>query len=405
MKPGESSRALLTLSVVGGLVWASFAPFMLLFGVYLRSQGLSYASIGLLMTITSLFSSLLQPVFGAVADKYRNRKTIVSISLLIRSLAYLILLLSADVISMSVWYVVAGLFLAGFMPLAQSMVADLSESDRLGISMGRYRLFGSMGWAVACILTGLLARVRLWNIFPVALAFSTLSFLISLFLPRVEGGRSSYENIQERGGSSVKLAACFIASILISGMSIGATSSFLTLSLSQLGSDPLFIGVVIAVGALLEVPAMYLGGWLSDRIGGLPVLVLGEVGLGMVYWLYGTVKNIYSYLLIQSIRGILYALFTVSGMSISSSLGGSRRGGLYAGFYNLSLQLGTASGPYFGGLVSDYQGLWAMFVLSSALSMVSAMLLAPWIIGPLKKRSRTVSPTRINLNEALEKRV
>ncbi|MBO3753358.1 MAG: MFS transporter [Candidatus Brockarchaeota archaeon] len=389
LKPGESSRALLTLSVVGGLVWASFAPFTLLFGVYLRSQGLSYASIGLLMTITSLFSSLLQPVFGAVADKYRNRKTIVSISLLIRSLAYLILLLSADVISMSVWYVVAGLFLAGFMPLAQSMVADLSEDNRLGISMGRYRLFGSMGWAAACILTGLLARVRLWNIFPVALAFSTLSFLVSLFLPRVEGRRKSrYENIQERGGSSVKLAACFTASILISGMGIGATSSFLTISLSQLGSDPLFIGVVIAVGALLEVPAMYLGGWLSDRVGGLPVLVLGEVGLAMVYWLYGTVKNIYSYLLIQSIRGILYALFTVSGMSISSSLGGSRRGGLYAGFYNLSLQLGTASGPYFGGLVSDYQGLWAMFALSSALSMVSAMLLAPWIIGPLKKGVR-----------------
>ncbi len=400
LKPGESSLALLTLSVVGGLVWASFAPFMLLFGVYLRSQGLSYAFIGLLMTITSLFSSLLQPVFGAVADKYRNRKTIVSVSLLIRSLAYLILLLSADVISMSVWYVVAGLFLAGFMPLAQSMVADLSEDNRLGISMGRYRLFGSMGWAAACILTGLLARVRLWNIFPVALAFSTLSFLVSLFLPRVEGRRKSrYENIQERGGSSVKLAACFTASILISGMGIGATSSFLTISLSQLGSDPLFIGVVIAVGALFEVPAMYLGGWLSDRVGGLPVLVLGEVGLAMVYWLYGTVKNIYSYLLIQSIRGILYALFTVSGMSISSSLGGSRRGGLYAGFYNLSLQLGTASGPYFGGLVSDYQGLWAMFALSSALSMVSAMLLAPWIIGPLKKGVRQ---SVVNQNKSLK---
>ena len=272
------------------------------------------------------------------------------------------------------------------MPLAQSIVADLSENSRLGVSMGRYRLFGSVGWAAACILTGLLARDRLWNIFPVALVFSTLSFLVSLFLPRVEsGGRSRYENIQERRGSSIKLAACFTASILISGIGIGATSSFLTISLSQLGSDPLFIGVVITVGALLEVPAMYLGGWLSDRIGGIPVLVLGEVGLSMVYWLYGTVKTLYSYLLIQSVRGILYALFTVSGMSISSSLGGSRRRGLYAGFYNLSLQLGTASGPYFGGMVSDYQGLWAMFALSSALSAVSAMLLTPWIMGNREK--------------------
>ncbi len=389
MKPVESGRALLTISVTGGLVWASFAPFTLLFGVYLRSQGLSYTSIGLLMTITSLLSSLLQPVFGAITDRYRNRKVIVSTSLLVRSLAYLFLLLSADVISMSIWYVVAGLFLAGFMPLAQSMVADLSENSRLGVSMGRYRLFGSIGWAAACILTGLLARDRLWNIFPVALVFSTLSFLVSLLLPRVESDRRSrQENIQERRDSSVKLAACFTASILISGIGMGATSSFLTISLSQLGSDPLFIGVVIAVGALLEVPAMYLGGRLSDRIGGIPVLVLGEIGLGMVYWLYGTVRNLYSYLLIQSVRGILYALFTVSGMSISSSLGGSRRRGLYAGFYNLSLQLGTASGPYFGGMVSDYQGLWAMFALSSALSVVSAMLLTPWIMGDREKEVR-----------------
>jgi len=386
MKPVESGRAALTISIMGGLVWASFAPFTLLFGVYLRSKGLSYSSIGLLMTITSLLSSFLQPVFGAAADKYRKRKAIVSMSLLARSLAYLILMLSTDVMSMPVWYVVAGLFLAGFMPLAQSMIADLSEDDRLGVSMGRYRLFGSTGWAAACVLTGLLARGNLWNIFPIALAFSTLSFLISLFLPGVESlKRSRYEDKQSRGGASVKLTAFFTASILLSGIGIGATSSFLTISLSQLGSDPLFMGVVIAIGALLEVPAMYLGGRLSDRIGGLPVLFLGEVGLGLVYWLYGTVTNLYSYLLIQGIRGILYALFTVSGMAISSGLGGSRRRGLYAGFYNLSLQLGTASGPYLGGLVSDYRGLWTMFALSSALSGVSAMLLAPWIPAGLKK--------------------
>lgn len=386
MKPG-SNRTLLTISVTGGLVWASFAPLSILFGVYLRSLGLSYASIGLLMSVSSLLSPFLQPLFGAVADKYRNRKVIVSISLFFRSLAYLLLMLSTDVLGMSICYVAAGLFLAGFMPLAQSMVADLSEDNRLGVHMGRYRLFGSIGWAAACILTGLLARDNLWNIFPLALAFSTISFLVSLFLPSVEGTDGSHHGITQRRVSSLKLAACFTASILISGVGMGATSSFLTISLSQLGSDPFFMSLVIAIGALLEVPAMYLGGWLSDRIGGLPVLVFGEVGLGMVYWLYGTVENLYSYLLIQSVRGILYALYTVSGMSISSSLGGSGRRGLYAGFYNLSFQLGTASGPYLGGLVSDYRGLWTMFALSSALSLFSTVLLMPWMTFFFKRKN------------------
>ncbi|MEM2946303.1 MAG: MFS transporter, partial [Thermoproteota archaeon] len=113
MKPG-SNRALLTISITGGLVWASFAPLSLLFGVYLRSLGLSYASIGLLMSVSSLLSPFLQPLFGAVADRYRNRKVIVSISLFSRSLAYLLLMLSTDVFGMSICYVAAGLFLAGF---------------------------------------------------------------------------------------------------------------------------------------------------------------------------------------------------------------------------------------------------------------------------------------------------
>jgi len=110
----------------------------------------------------------------------------------------------------------------------------------------------------------------------------------------------------------------------------------------------------------------------------------------MVYWLYGVVTNLYSYLLVQGVRGILYALFAVSGMAISSGLGRQKEGAL-RWFLNLPLQLGNASGPYLDGLVSDYRGLWAMFVLSSALSGVSAMLLTPWIPGSLKKDRATGS--------------
>jgi PPP family 3-phenylpropionic acid transporter len=338
------------------------------------------------MTVTSIFSSFLQLVFGATADKYRNRKAIISLALLARSVACLLLMVSKDVVSMALWYIVASLFLSGFMPLAQSIVADLSEKGKLGVSMGRYRLFGSIGWAVSCILTGFLARENLWSIFPITLAFSTSSFLISLALPEVERFKESSESMQSTVNAYIALAACFAISIFLSGVSMGATSSFLTISLNQLGSDPFFIGVIIALGAFLEVPAMYLGGRLSDLIGSIPVLVIGEAGLGVIYWLYGNIRNIFNYLLIQGARGVLYALFTVSGMSISSRLGGSKKGGFYAGLYNLSLYLGMASGPYIGGLVSDYQGLWAMFALSSVLAGISAILLFPWMLSKSKEK-------------------
>jgi MFS family permease len=247
--------------------------------------------------------------------------------------------------------------------------------------MGKYRLSGSLGWAFSCIATGLLVGGNIWSIFPITLSLSSLSLLASLAIPEVEEERKACNKSTEyRMRVSLKIIVPFILSIFLSSIGMSAASSFLNILLFQLGSDPFFIGTTIAIGALLEVPAMYWGGRFSDKIGDIPVLILGEAGLGMVYWLYGTVKNFYTYLIIQGIRGILYALFTVSGMSLSSSIGRGGRGGLYAGLYNLSLQFGMSSGPFFGGLASDTFGITAMFLMASAFSELSAVLLVPLVV-------------------------
>ena len=392
MESGKTGYALLVISIVGGFVWASFAPFSLFLGVYLVSQGLSYASIGLLMTATSILSSFLQLVFGSLADKYQNTRLIISLTLLARSVACLILVFSRDLVSTLLWYVVSGIFLSGFLPIAQSMVAKLSEDERLGFSMGKYRLSGSLGWAFSCILTGLFAQYGMWSIFPVTLVLSFSSFLASLAIPGVKGIAGSRREIGRLETSKpAKLVVFFILSVFLSSLSMSAASSFLNIFLFQLGNDPFFIGIIIAIGAFLEVPAMYLGGILSDKTSETLVLMTGEIGLGIIYWLYGTVKNIYTYIIIQGIRGVLYAFFMVSGMSLSSSMGDVEKKGFYAGLYNLSLQFGMALGPFIGGLVSDAFGLLAMFLTVSIISELSSTLLIPLAFSVKKKNGLKVS--------------
>jgi MFS family permease len=392
LESGKTGYALLVISIVGGFVWASFAPFSLFLGVYLVSQGLSYASIGLLMTATSILSSFLQLVFGSLADKYQNTRLIISLTLLARSVACLILVFSRDLVSTLLWYVVSGIFLSGFLPIAQSMVAKLSEDERLGFSMGKYRLSGSLGWAFSCILTGLFAQYGMWSIFPVTLVLSFSSFLASLAIPGVKGIAGSRREIGRLETSKpAKLVVFFILSVFLSSLSMSAASSFLNIFLFQLGNDPFFIGIIIAIGAFLEVPAMYLGGILSDKTSETLVLMTGEIGLGIIYWLYGTVKNIYTYIIIQGIRGVLYAFFMVSGMSLSSSMGDVEKKGFYAGLYNLLLQFGMALGPFIGGLVSDAFGLLAMFLTVSIISELSSTLLIPLAFSVKKKNGLKVS--------------
>lgn len=379
---------MLALSILAGLVWASMAPLYLFFGVYLRSLGLTYGAIGLITTTGAVLSSFPQIVFGAIADRINSRKRIISFAMLIRTASSLMSLLSKDLLGLSVGYVAMSFSLSGFMPIAQSMVADISGGERLGRSMGRYRLFGSAGWAISCVLTGCLARWSLTNIFPITFAASAMAFMVSLMLPDVsrrgEGGSPS-TGAREGRKMTPFLTVAFLLSIMLSCLSMGAATSFLTISLAQLGIEPFFLGIVIATGGLFEVPSMYVSGLLCDRIGSFAVLSIGEVGLAAVYWLYGTVTNITTYVLVQGLRGILYAVFTVSGMAASSGLGGRRRGSLYAGLYNLSYYLGSVPGPYMGGLISDYMGLSAMFTLSSAISIASAALLIPFGLVPANR--------------------
>jgi MFS family permease len=383
------NRSSFLIAPLGGLVWASMAPFYLFFGIYLRSLGLTYGTIGSIMTIGSILSSFPQIFIGAIADRSRHRKLIISFAMLARTAFSLMLLLSRDILSLSIGYIGMSFSLSGFMPLAQSIVADLSEKERLGRSLGRYRLFGSGGWAISCVLTGGLAEHDLRAIFPITFALSILGLLFSIALPEGKGKGERAISMAPKGGTkpSFAIMATFMLSVFLACVGMGAATSFLTISLSQLGMGAFFLGIVMATGAMCEVPAMYISGLLCDRIGSFTVLAMGEAGLASIYWLYGTVKDLYTYILVQGIRGILYSVFTISGMAASSGIGGRRRGSFFAGLYNTSYYLGTAPGPYLGGLISDYAGLSAMFYFASATSISSAILVIPVILGMKWKRS------------------
>jgi len=377
------------LALIGALFWGSMAPSYVFVAIYLKSSGLDYATIGLVSTASVLASSIPQIAFGHLIDKYGKHGMLIALSLFFRAFCLTMVALATDAWSVAFWFVAAGLPMSLFMPSMQSIVARISVPDTMGISMGLYRLGGSAGWAVMCLVSGLVASAfsdfRL--AFGLGALLSVLDFLLSVPLanqpdhpkplPVFEQGKPSRRTEQ---GSP------FYASVFLGSLGLGATSSFVTVLLAELGGGPLIIGAVLAVGAMAEIPAMYLGGKMSDKYGALWVLSAGMAGLAVSYALYGVLNALFAYLFAQALRGLFYGLFTVSGMAMSSSLGGAEKGGLYAGFYNLISTLGSSSGPYIGGLISDQLGLRTMYWFSSAVSLLGSGLSAA---GSLVSRRRS----------------
>jgi MFS family permease len=367
------------LALLGALFWGSMAPSYVFVAIYLKSSGLDYATIGLVSAASVLASSLPQIIFGHLIDRYGKHGLLITLSLFFRAFCLIMLTLATDAWSVASWFVVAGLPMSLFMPSMQSVVARISGPSTMGISMGLYRLGGSAGWAVMCLVSGLVAST--FSDFRIAFGLgallSVLNFLLSLPLANQPGRPKPLPVAQQSEPTRrTKQGSLFYASVFLGNLGLGATSSFVTVLLAELGGGPLMIGTVLAVGATAEIPAMYFGGKMSDRYGALLVLSAGMAGLAISYALYGVVNALFAYLFVQALRGLFYGLFTVSGMATSSSLGGAERGGLYAGFYNLISTLGSSSGPYIGGLVSDQLGLRTMYWFSSAISMLGSGLSA-----------------------------
>jgi len=365
------------LALLGALFWGSMAPSYLFVAVYLKASGLDYSAIGLVTTASVLASSLPQIIFGHLIDRYGRHGLLIPLSLFFRAFCLVMLAFATDAWSVALWFVVAGLPMSLFMPSMQSAVARISVPNTMGTSMGLYRLGGSAGWAVMCLVSGLVASLssdfRL--AFGLGALLSVFAFLLSLPFASQLGDSKEPPSV-EPGGPTRKTdqSELFYTSVFLGSLGIGATSSFVTVLLAELGGGPFMIGAVLAAGATAEVPAMYLGGKMSDKYGALLVLSAGMAGLAVSYVFYGVVNVLVAYLFVQALRGLFYGLFTVSGMAMSSSLGGAEKGGLHAGFYNLVSTLGSSSGPYIGGLMSDQLGLRTMYWFSSAVSLLGSGL-------------------------------
>ena len=352
------------------------APSAMFVSVQLRSSGLAYSDIGLVSTASVLLSSLPQLLFGHMIDKYGRRAALIKASILIRSFFLSMVALSSDPWSLAFWYVAASLPLSLFLPSIQSFVARRSSPESLGTNMALYRLGGSAGWAVVCLVAGLVASSSSFTVaFALGALLSVVAFIASLGLTDRGPPEDSTPPVEPMRSSATLLSGlAFYGSTFLGSLGIGATSSFVAVLLSELGGSPSIIGAVLAAGAAAEVPAMYYGGKLADRYGPLWILAAGMAGMGVSYVFYGMVNVLEALVFVQASRGLFYGLFTVSGMAMSSSLGGTERGGLHAGLYNLVGTLGASSGPSAGGFMSDQLGLKSMFALSSLVSLLGASL-------------------------------
>ena len=246
-------------------------------GLYLKDAlGLSLAQIGLLLGAYQMTSSLTQPIFGYLSDRYGGRWFAVGgliwLAILQGLVGFMPTFESAVVIS-----TLAGLGSAAFHPQGASG-ANIAAGEQKSAGIAMFMLGGNGGFAVGPILA---AVVLGWMGVRGTAVLGLIGLLIAPFLYFLTGRAQKQGSDKKKASWKIELNPTFTTTVvvaLILVMSLRAMSQqsfssftpqffvdiagFSKAHASALSSVMLF---VLAFGTLV-------GGVLADRIGGVKVM-------------------------------------------------------------------------------------------------------------------------------------
>lgn len=117
--------------------WALFAA---LISVYLLDLGYSATEVSFLLSVSFIFSMIVQPVIGYLSDRFSIKK-VNSITLLIGGMGAVAFMLSKDLISLVFFY---GLVI-GMINGTNPVIEKMATTSRF--SYGKIRIWGTIGYA------------------------------------------------------------------------------------------------------------------------------------------------------------------------------------------------------------------------------------------------------------------
>ena len=351
---------------------------------FIANFGLNYYQSASIIFCNTIVASVAQPILGYVADRWRVpwfipvgfSITLVSISAIALATSYeMILALS----------LIAGLGAALFHPEA-ALLVNRMQSNELGNAMGRFAVGGSAGFALGPLLAGgvyVFGAHFLWVFTAIAL----LGVLLYLYAFTGEAdttnageSKSSAKSTNTGANDWVSFGKLFFViasrSILFSVLSIFIPILYITVINGEASASSLALTVYFAMGAVLT----YMGGALSDKLGFLKTVRLGNLIFLPSVLIFIFVPNIWGFFgaMIPMAFGVFsqYGPITVLGQKYLA-----KNAGFASGItLGLGITLGGLVAPYVGHLADIYDVQTALMTLIPVGLM--GLLMSLWLKEP-----------------------
>jgi MFS family permease len=344
------------------------------FSLYATSLGASLGQIAFVVGVQSAVAMVAGLVWGRVADRVGRRKPFIVGAVAAMALTSLAIARVPSWPWLVPLHVALGVAQGAQQVSSLALMGDILEGHpRRGRLVSGYRMSGSLAFSVAIVTSGWIAEnVGLRGSFLLASGVYALSFLVALFI--TEPGRLAST---ARSVGFVRLMRGPLRPLLILALSFGVPFS------AVFSVWPIWVADVLGYGratfsqlwgiaAFVEVPCILVAGMLVDRVGRRPTFVAGLTGFAVVYLLYVLEPPLPGLVGAQVLRGIAFAAYTATALTMAIDLAPAEERGRAAGLFTSAQGLAQIAGSWVGGPLAAALGFRALFALASAAVLCGA---------------------------------
>lgn len=348
------------------------------FNLYLsKNLGWSGTRIGFLGAFASVLVMLTQPLWGRLSDA-SNKSTILALALGMSACLTFLQPLAAS--SFAVFFVLRlghAVSSGSISSMFDGIALDILGEERN--TFGQYRLWGSLGFALAALTFGkVYESFGFTNMFFVYAGITAAAACVALMFevtPAKGESRADSEPIQLGPVLANPALLVLLSGIFLVMIANTAGENFFAIFLDAIGATGL-TGYAFAIMALVEVPMFLMAPQVIDRFGYKPVLVCSTGLFGLKLMLNALFPTPWLVMLLQPLAGIGFALFHVSSVLMVDALVPRQfRSTGQAVLATVSWSLaGIVGSLVFGGLL-DTAGILAAFRVGGYVGLLGALFI------------------------------
>ncbi|WP_281887942.1 MFS transporter [Paenibacillus sp. YYML68] len=373
-------KRLLVIMVLIMTIFIGFGIIIPVLPDVVTGSGAENVHLGLLLSVYSLVSFLMSPLWGSLSDRL-GRRPIIMIGTLGFSASFFIFGMAGDnLMLMYVSRILGGLFSGAVTACAVAYVADITSEDNRTKGMGLVGMSIGLGFIFGPAVGGLLSSFGYHVPFFVAAALALAMFGFAAVTLKESLTEESRRKAQEAKKGSRwaafvgSLKYLYILSFFVSFTLAGLEATLLLFQRDQIGATPTQLGIMFAVSGI--VGALIQGGVVRRLIKkGQEARV---IGLGLVLSAVGFILILFSsslltasiYLSVFAAGNALIRPCVTSLITQKTKVGQ----GVASGLNSSMDSLGRITGPLLGAGVYDYSHQLP-FIAGAVVSLAALYLL------------------------------